>query len=377
VKGTIFVTGAQRSGTTLLERLFGAQPDVSMLSQPFPLLLIDIKREFLAARGVSEERYPLGHLFLETRVRPGEFDTWLREWRPDRDRIGAIFDLMTSYSGQYTRFAAADVESATSKVDGADFPRTYATLVRELARNRGASWCGSKETTCEEFVRPLLAGGVRCAMIVRDPRDVVTSLNFGRGPDFAGEVKPTLFNVRSWRKSVATILELDGTPGFAWCRYEDLVSVPVPTMQRMMTELGIDVAAASSPELRDPDGNTWSGNSSHSDHRGVAVDSVGAHRRHLPPGTARFIEAVSLPELHALGYESSVSRTEARDVIETYREPTPARRFDAADLSTDESAVVEIERLQRLHAEWSDEQESWFLNKRAHARLRSGFRDED
>jgi Sulfotransferase family len=51
--GTLFVTGMQRSGTTLLEKLLHAHPELSVLSQPFPLLFVEVKRAFLESIGPS------------------------------------------------------------------------------------------------------------------------------------------------------------------------------------------------------------------------------------------------------------------------------------------------------------------------------------
>ena len=68
----LFVTGAQRSGTTLLEKVLASQPGISMLSQPFPLLFVEVKRAFLRSLG-NDDPYPLGHLFRERRYTRGAF----------------------------------------------------------------------------------------------------------------------------------------------------------------------------------------------------------------------------------------------------------------------------------------------------------------
>ena len=47
IEDALFVTGMERSGTTLLDRLLASQRHLSMLSQPFPLLFVETKRAFL------------------------------------------------------------------------------------------------------------------------------------------------------------------------------------------------------------------------------------------------------------------------------------------------------------------------------------------
>ncbi|HEX2122399.1 MAG TPA: sulfotransferase, partial [Thermoanaerobaculia bacterium] len=242
---TLFVTGTQRSGTTLLEKLLAAQPAVALLSQPFPLLFVEAKRAFLRSLGAGDERYPLGHLFRESRYEAEDFCSFLARWRVSRSELTAVFERMHDYSGQYTKFTREQLDEAFSRIsDEDDFADVVARLVRSLApRAPETRWFGSKETICEEFVPYLLGRGFRCAIIIRDPRDVVASLNHGRGQAFGGAIKPLWFNVRNWRKSVALALSLEGHPQFHWCRYEDLVHDPAGTLGGVAGWLDVAVDA--------------------------------------------------------------------------------------------------------------------------------------
>jgi len=340
----LFVTGAQRSGTTLLEKLLGAQDEISMLSQPFPLLFAEVKRQFLG----GAQAYPLGHLFRESRYRPEELAAFLRAWRTSAAELEPLFVTMEDFSGQYTRFTPEERRRAFTEIGaGHDFADVVALLTRSLAR-RDAEWFGSKETICEEYVPFLLDRGFRCALIVRDPRDQLASLNHGRGRDFGGMTKPTLFNVRQWRKSTAIAVAMDGRPHFARCRYEDLVTDPATVLRQVASSLGLGPVQAPE-ELHDSDGNVWRGNSSHGEHLGVGTSSVGTHRRLLPEGVAAFVEATCLPELQQLGYETSMTPADAIRTIETFVEPygidRPGLESEAMTL---ENARLEIERLEAL-----------------------------
>ncbi len=340
---TLFVTGAQRSGTTLLEKLLGAQDAVSMLSQPFPLLFAEAKRQFLG----GSDPYPLGHLFRESRYAPEEFAAFLRAWRTTSEELEELFASMESYSGQYTRFTPEQRREAFAQITSEhDFADVVRVLDHALSRKE-ARWFGSKETICEEYVPYLLDRGFRCAIILRDPRDLLASLNYGRGREFGGELKPTLFNVRSWRKSVAFALAMDAHPRFAHCKYEDLVLHPMGELSRIADALGLG-AVMVSEEIRDADGEIWRGNSSHGEHRGVDSSSVGIHRDVLPPDVAAFVEATCLPELQRLGYETTMNRADAIRSIETFAEPyTITRRGMESDAMTPANAALEIERLGR------------------------------
>jgi hypothetical protein len=370
----IFVTGAQRSGTTLLQKLLDAQDHISLLSQPFPLLFVEVKRAFLNTLG-DEDPLPLGHLFLERRYTSHTLTGYLRDWRTCRSDLLSLFERMDSYSGQYTRFPPKQLEEALSYVlDSDDFVSIVAKLERHLALAKGTPWVGSKETLCEEFVPTLLERGFRCVIIIRDPRDVVASLNHGRGQEFGGLVKPTLLNVRNWRKSIAFALAMETQPGFHWCLYEDLVENPVRELSRLAAAIGIERVFIPH-EIRDSGGIVWRGNSSHHEHEGVVTSSVGAYRHVLPHEVSEFVEAACLPELLLLGYETALTREAAVRVLTQYREPYEIKRAGTAgDAATPINLAFEAQRLERVTQPVSDESELWFLFSSVHARLRKALR---
>jgi len=376
IDDALFITGTQRSGTTLLEKLLTSQEQISILSQPFPLLFVEVKRAFLRSLGVGDERYPLGHLFAESRDDSTSLDRFLREWRTSRNELEALFAQMDHYSGQYTRFAPDRLDGALSEISADDdFAAVVRKLDRFLALDRGARWVGNKETFCEQLVPFLHRRGFRCAIIIRDPRDVVASLNHGRGHKFGGEIKPTLFNIRSWRKSVAMALTLEGQPRFHWCRYDDLATDPAGAMSRLAEALQIgEIDPVRLTELRDTAGVPWSGNSSFTQHRGVSTASIGVHRTVLPPDVAEEIEATCLPELRLLGYETTMTTADALRVMQRFREPYGiSRRGMERDAATPENAALEAERLQRLIRGAGNDSRRWFLFDRAEARLREAL----
>ena len=367
IENALFITGAQRSGTTLLEKLLGAQDGISVLSQPFPFLFTETKRAFLG----GDDPYPLGHLFRESRYEAADFARFLREWRTSRAELEALFLRMRSYSGQYTRFDEAQLAEAFSNIAADDdFAAVVGRLVRSLARKPDARWFGSKETVCEEYVPALLDRGFRCAIIVRDPRDVVASLNHGRGREFGGDLKPTLFNIRNWRKSVA--IAISGRAHS--CRYEDLVADPERELARLADAFGLGEMTVPE-EIRDESGVPWRGNSSHREHGGIETSSVATYREVLPPSVAELIEATCLPELQFLGYETSLTRERAARAIETFQEPYAITRTGMeSDAYTPANVVLELERLERVSHTPDDESARWFVRAEAHARLREGFR---
>ena len=345
---SFFLTGMQRSGTTLLEKMIGAPPEISALSQPFPFLFLELKRAFLASLGHGDDPYPLGTLFREERYRTGDFEAFLARHTLEAETVRRVFRRMEGFSGQYTKVSGERLEAALRDFPEGEPAAGIAHLYRALSDRPDARWFGGKETVCEELLPYLLDRGFSCAVIVRDVRDVLTSLNHGHGPRFGGRHKPTLFNVRSWRRSVRFALELDDAPGFGWLRYEDLVVDPEDSLATLAPKLGMPPGlwAGEPREMTDAAGDRWPGNSSHGSQRGVSRSSVGRHEDLLPGEVRRFAEAACHRELLRLGYPVSIEPGEAETILREFREPYEIDRPGLMHYVTDRREIdAEIERV--------------------------------
>ena len=295
-----FITGYLRSGTTLVEKLLHALPDACIGPQPFPFLYHDAKRAFLHSSGAGDERYPLGHLFGEQRYRPEDFEQFLAGHRLTPSAVAATFEAMDGYQGWKLPALAAHAP----RVEGGTFVEVYRQLCDALPRvlARDASLLGAKEVFCEEYIGHFLASGVPTILVLRDVRDVLTSLKFGSGPSYANPALSLLHSVRQWRKSVAFALQFAGRPGFEVVRYEELVSQPRQWLDAVARRLGSPPASAAAlDDLRDQEGGSWRGNSSFAPVRGVSRESVGRFAGKLPPEWLSMVEALCAPEMQVLG----------------------------------------------------------------------------
>lgn len=346
----LFVTGTPRSGTTLLDKLLSAHPEIRVHSQPLPLLYVEVKRAFLASRGgVAAGCYPLNDMFRESYYPPPELRTFLDSFELDHRFCRRVLTEMLSFSGQGVR-----PQEPFRVLDGYrpavlyEFVDRYLSTLAPLRR-----WAvvGSKEVFCEEYVPYLLSRGSRVLQVLRDPRDVVTSLDHGRGELYTGRRKPHLWNVRQWRKSVAFALAHKDHPGFLAVRYEDLVREPLEVLSEIAAFLGVgefepDMGVR---ELRSPSGELWSSNSSHSSSARITARSVGSYRRHLAREVDRFIQATCLAEMRRLGYELGIGVDDVVPVLESYRESAPPARPELAGYAwSPERCAEEQQRLKRL-----------------------------
>ena len=372
----LFVTGAQRSGSTLVEKLLSSHPLVSLLSQPFPYLFLEAKRAFLRSLGRDPDLYPLGDLFLERRYEPGDLAAFLAHFAVDESRLQEIFAAMRGYSGQYTEISAGLVKRAAAELRGTPFAPLVRALYAAMAIDTAAPVTGGKEVLCEEFLPALLEAGFKAVVIVRDPRDMLASLNHGRGPEHGGRLKPTLFNLRNWRKSVAHVLALAARPGFAWLRYEDLVQEPRARLEALARALGLelDQGFPAEAELRDETGSVWAGNSSYGARAGVDDSSVGVFSGILSREVIRYVEAACWPELRTLGYPTMLARHEVAASLGKFVDPYPLERPELARYLEPSRTDEELRRFALLDEPETPETRPWFLLPGVHHLLRSGSR---
>ena len=374
--GNLFVTGAPRSGTTLLQKLLAAQPATSMLAQPFPFVFIEAKRAFLRGLGHGDDPMPLGHGFRDRRYEGRDLHVFLETYAPEPALLADVFVRMRDYPGQYDRFGEDLVAGALAMVPpGAAFIDVLRALYRGLSTKDGATIHGGKETFCEEFLPFLLGKGFWCVLIVRDPRDSIASMRYGLGEGHAGPRRPLLTDIRRWRKSVAFAVELAGTPGFVSLRYEDLVDNPTAALRPVGDLTGIDLKVDAGAAIPGPQGQAWPGNSSYGERGGVSRASVGAFESTMPPVEGRFVEALCLPEMRLFGYRASLTPDDVEGALSHYREdPGLVRPGVAGDELSTENLLDEMDRLELLdHPDRPDHGNS-FPSKRVRAALAGGLR---
>jgi len=371
-----FITGFLRSGTTLVEKLVHALPGACIGPQPFPFLYHDAKRAFLRGRGIDGERYPLGHLFGEDRYRPGDFEAFLARHRVTREDLKASFAAMRNYSG----WKLPAMASHAGRVGEGSLVEVYRALcdgLPGLLGREGSDLLGAKEVFCEEFAPYFLAREVSVVLVLRDVRDVIASLKFGRGTAYGDRGLPLLHIVRQWRKSVAFALALSGARGFHLVRYEALVASARTELDRLARHLGCAPAAAGAiDDLRDQDGRAWEGNSSFAPVRGVSASPVGRYADKLPGSWVAAVESLCGAEMAVLELApSSGFRSREADVAQTMERAARESDLAGAGASLEAEIVAERRRASLLESGRADEAEQsrWFIFPRAYRRLaRSG-----
>lgn len=294
----VFVTGMLRSGTSLVQTLLTNLPGTFVVYQPFHRLYVDVKRSFLVEHGFD------AMLPLDDGTRPvaerEQFTQWLAM------RVFSATEAETLVATSTGGKGGSMPDWIPEPTGAGTFFQIRSELHRSLARHfqrTNLAVTGSKEILCEEFIPSLLDAGVRCVLVLRDPRGVIASANNGRYQASVGDQYPIMMLLRLWRKTAAYWLRYRDHPLATVVRYEDVASDPRAATTRFAGFLGVDeFDPTPGAPLLDHAGQPWMGNSSYGDKPAVDRNSTESWRDVLPVSDQRFIAACARWEMQQVGY---------------------------------------------------------------------------
>lgn len=375
----LLVTGPYRSGTTLLDKLLNSHPHLGVASQVLQVLLFEVKKKFLEERDI-EQRYPIGHLFLEKRYSLDDFSQYLITNYLSSDEVIKILEKSRNYSGTLNPEIINHYLNSELPKEGTFF-QVFEQIFLSISSyfdDKNVTWLGTKEILSMEFVPALIASGVRIIQIIRDPRDVVASTIFG---DSMGKALPLLYTLRMWRKQIALYCQYLNDNNFKSIRYEDLVYKPWFTLDKITTFLGVTNfnRTAFLNGIHDQTGDQWGGNSSYASYNSISSSSVGRYKEKLPPEIIRYIEAACYPEMKLMDYvftqrPGDISTIDKEGLIGLDTEPGKKEGFPLDYSLNQDNLTAEIERLSKLEGEVSLETARlWFIFPEAYPMLKNAI----
>jgi hypothetical protein len=342
------ITGTPRSGTTLIEKLIHSHPMLEVFSQPFPLLYIESKKRFYKKIEHKEDFAYLNHMFKENLYSIEQFSKFLTQDTYSKSEVLQVLLSMKGNKMQSTEIpnpALLCNNIALGNIDS-----ILSQLLYKLGQDKSL-YIGSKEALNEEYIPFLIESGYKVILIIRDPRDVLSSMNRGKGELYYGDIRPTLFNIRNWRKSVAYAIEFEDDKNFLLIQYENLIENPTDELNAVFDFLNVGNISAEhfSETIKDQDGNEWKSNSSFVSKSNITKDSIGTYKKELDESTVKYIETVAGPEMIYLGYLNSFANN-YEDIINSFKEPFSITRKEIPiDYSeTDENKHDEILRLKNI-----------------------------
>lgn len=342
------ITGTPRSGTTLIEKLVHSHPMLEVFSQPFPLLYIESKKRFYKKIGHKEDFAYLNHMFKEDLYSIEQFSIFLTQDKYSESDVLQVLLSMKDNKMQSTEIPNPALLCNQMKLGCID--SILSQLLNKLSSNESL-YVGSKEALNEEYIPFLIKSGYKVILIIRDPRDVLSSMNKGKGGIYYGDIRPTLFNIRNWRKSVACAVEFEGNENFLSIQYEKLIENPIDELNDVFGFLKVGNISSDyfSETIKAQDGHEWKSNSSFVSTSSISKASIGTYKKELDENTIKYIEAVAGPEMIYLGYLNSFTK-DYENIINSFKEPFSITREEIPkDYSeTDGNKQDEILRLKNL-----------------------------
>jgi omega-hydroxy-beta-dihydromenaquinone-9 sulfotransferase len=287
----IFVTGASRSGTTMLSRMLGQHSRIA-----------DLKELHCFGDLVDPDRLQ-AHIGREEAIR---LSTRLIA-RNKRDVWGSVLDQDRTEAEQLWQ-GIADNSLPTSQV--------ISLTLEHLAARQG------KTIACEQTPRNIFYAGpllnnypdLRIVHIVRDPRDVLASQkNRWKRKRLGGdnipysEIVRVWFNYhpytigKLWAKATSLALQHQEHTRFFLLRFEDIIASPESELRKLCSFLDIpfEDAMLNIPQV-------GSSHRSNTDQQtGVAQSSLNQWVENLTSGEVFICERITKPLMQALDYSPS------------------------------------------------------------------------
>lgn len=195
----LFIVGAPRSGTTLLRTMLNRHPSIGLCDETFFFYYVGSRQGAFGDLRSLPNRERVVDRYLEThRVR----------------RLGLEVDGLR----------------AALLAEGDSYDRLFLALLQFYAASQGKRRCGEKTPQHAHQVEILCRAFPSCRVVhlVRDPRDVVASLN--RMPWGA---RCTAANARTWLGCVQAAERESSRENFLRVHYERLVDQPERELRRI------------------------------------------------------------------------------------------------------------------------------------------------
>lgn len=302
----LFISSMMRSGSTLLQRALNTHDSIYVEYQTDTQKIINFKKNFLSEVG-CDDYHVLAH-----------------------------YNPVYSYSYRdFKRWAAKNHNQINCFISPENKIKDTASVV------------GVKEVLAEEFYSLLLRKNIYCLNIIRDPRDVIASMSFGKGQIHTGERRPILFDLRNWRKSFIFTKKNELNYKFKSILFEDLIFNTQTVLDDIYAWLDVEQIALHKVKTR-LNQAAWQGNSSFGEKKPFDPSAIAKYKEVLPEGVVNYIEAVCYKEMLRLGYEVSIKSEDRASIIREFKEPFQVERleFSVNYTASLENVNYELKRLE-------------------------------
>ena len=322
----ILITGTFRSGTSLLTACLNVHHSIFIAWQPFwpffKACIAKVNEKILSLP--QDQDYPMG-VFEYTGLE-------------QRDIVKTLFSSLY-FSEEELSLVVARIKKELSRVEleiNVDL-KNYAfvdyldgiqpglagdilsqlfdrlPLYYDLQNQAEKSPCGQlmtagiKEIFCEEFCEPFIHffhPNAFAIHIIRDPRAVLASRNYGRFAEATGSRYPIFFIIRSWKRTVLNYNLNRFNKKYLMVKYEDFVRNTSHILQQICRVLDLKFSddMLDFRKFRDSRGNQWKQNSSFDNTDTITTGSINKWKDILTADEIETLEYYCQPEMRMMGY---------------------------------------------------------------------------
>ena len=328
----LVISGTYRSGTTLLQKMLDSRADCEVVMQPSLPLFRGLRRAIAESVGaIDGSEGPMGVEFAPTADVAGTalYGVAVGNQQIDsiiRDTHATLAPLWQAEDQDVPSLVLVNaLRAALQPGSAADIALQFFDALAQYRGGQNPAWVGFKDMYIEEVLDPLLAVDpeLRVIHIVRDPRAVLASRNYGayggnrRGPN----LHPLLFVSRMWRTSVRWRhrMATNYSDRVLTLRYEDVARSLTATARELCLFLGIsfDDAMATTDGYRTESGAVWRGNSSYG---GAPSSDEPRWKRLVPADSVAALEFLCRGEMELEGYVPVWDSERQKDALLGYTE---------------------------------------------------------
>ena len=326
----LIVCGTYRSGTTLVQKTIDAHSRCAVVMQPALPLFRHLRRWLhRAGAPVSAPDGPLGVEF--TAGSAAVLDAF-RSLNISAEDVARVLEDIAAMLGSLHGAGDPDavpprfVEELRARLRPGPVRQSIAGLfdaLRVYRRAEDVAWVGLKDVYIEEMLNVLLADdpALRVVLVIRDPRAVLASRNYGKYPTgIAGpNLHPLLLIARMWNTAARwhrALAERYPRQVLA-LRFENVVADTHAFRSKVFGWMGL--ADEPNSALIQENGSPWGGNSSH-----PGGETRAGWQNVLPPAAVGALEFLCADEMAALGYAPAFDIATRRREFASYQEDDQA-----------------------------------------------------
>ena len=335
----ILVTGLYRSGTTLLQKILDMHPEINIIEGGVFPFFKSLDCLFLK---YSDSNIIDRPLCIEPQISDQDYKDIFDKVNFNKSNI---FELMTKIRMRIDKGSKTDyarmcptskwfdyLESIIHQGNSKKILEKIYESIHLYRGSRPVTYTGFKECLLDQFIEPLIncyKDRIKIVQLIRDPRAILASRNYGFFSDIRTEGKkhPLLLVAYMWRNSVRykNILTVKYPDNFYSVKYESLINNNYGVVKDICKFLIVEFFPflLDHNKFKDENGDSWKANTSFKQKStGFLTASLIKWMKILPRDTLGAIEYLCAPEMLQAGYRPILSDEEQFACFVNYQEDT-------------------------------------------------------